>query len=71
MAPCAPNAQRQSTTLTGFLTVHVVCSNVELEIPPAIFGRSILLYTMTGTRTHIQNPAMRSIIQNDAAVPIA
>lgn len=45
MAPCAPNTPRNSHTLTSFLIVHVVCSNVELEIPPAIFGRSILLYT--------------------------
>jgi hypothetical protein len=45
MAPCTPDANPQTTTLSGFLIVHVVCSNVLLEIPPAMLGRSILLYT--------------------------
>ena len=45
MAPCAPNAAHQIRTLESFLIVHVECSNVLLEIPPAILGRSILAYT--------------------------
>jgi hypothetical protein len=45
MAPCAPNAAHEIRTLESFLIVHVDCSNVLLEIPPAILGRSILEYT--------------------------
>ena len=45
MAPCAPDAAPQPTTLVGFITVHVLCSNVQLEIPPAMLNRSILVYT--------------------------
>src|SRR5690242_19200493 len=45
MAPCAPDAAPQSTTLHGFITVHVACSNVQLEIPPAMLNRSILVHT--------------------------
>lgn len=45
MAPCAPNSPQRTTVLKSFLTVHVVCSNVQLEIPPEVFGRTILLYT--------------------------
>jgi len=45
MAPCAPNATPQTTTLDSFLIVHVVCSDVLLEIPASMFGRSILAYT--------------------------
>ena len=45
MVPCAPNTARQSTRLEGFITVHVVCSNVQLEIPPDMLNRSILVYT--------------------------
>ena len=45
MAPCPPNAANETSTLESFLIIHVVCSNVQLEIPPAMLGRSILLYT--------------------------
>jgi hypothetical protein len=45
MAPCPPNAARETSTLDSFLIVHVVCSDVQLEIPVAMLGRSILLYT--------------------------
>jgi hypothetical protein len=45
MAPCAPNAAQEASTLASFLTVHVVCSSVLLEIPPAMLDRSILVYT--------------------------
>jgi hypothetical protein len=45
MAPCAPNAARETSTLDSFLMVHVVCSDVLLEIPASMLGRSILLYT--------------------------
>jgi len=37
MAPCAPNATPQTTTLDSFLIVHVVCSDVLLEIPASMF----------------------------------
>ena len=40
MVPCAPNAEQQPTTLDGFITVHVMCGNVQLEIPPAMLNRS-------------------------------
>src|SRR5207342_2095356 len=45
MAPCAPNAAPQTTTLDSFLIVHVECSDVLLEIPTPMLGRSLLLYT--------------------------
>ena len=36
MAPCAPNAAPETSTLESFLIVHVVCSDVLLEIPAAM-----------------------------------
>ena len=45
MAPCAPNAAQETSTLESFLIVHVVCSDVLLEIPAPMLGRSILVYT--------------------------
>src|SRR5262245_26511978 len=45
MAPCPPNAAHETSTLESFLIVHVVCSDVQLEIPVAMLGRSILVYT--------------------------
>ena len=45
MLPCAPNAPRETRTLTGFLIVHVECSDVLLEIPVPMLNRPILLYT--------------------------
>src|SRR5690349_7450799 len=45
IAPCASDAPQETTVLDGFLIVHVVCSNVLLEIPPAMLNRSILVYT--------------------------
>src|SRR6185436_16834589 len=45
MAPCAPNVAQETSTLGSFITVHVVCSDVLLEIPAPMLGRSILLYT--------------------------
>ena len=45
MAPCAPNAAQETTTLDSFLIVHVVCSDVLLEIPVPMLDRSILVYT--------------------------
>jgi hypothetical protein len=45
MAPCAPNAAQETSTLESFIIVHVVCSDVLLEIPAPMLGRSILVYT--------------------------
>ena len=45
MAPCAPNTAQETPTLESFLIVHVVCSNVQLEIPVSMLGRSFLVYT--------------------------
>lgn len=45
MAPCAPNAAQETSTLDSFLVVHVVCSDILLEIPAPMLGRSVLLYT--------------------------
>lgn len=45
MTPCAPNAPHDVRTLDSFLTVHVECSNVLLEIPAPMLGRSLLVYT--------------------------
>src|SRR5262245_20043425 len=45
LAPCPPDATRETATLESFLTVHVVCSDVLLEIPVAMLGKSMLLYT--------------------------
>ena len=45
LAPCARNSAHETKTLESFLVVHVVCANVQLEIPVAMLGRSILLYT--------------------------
>jgi len=45
MAPCAPNAAQETSTLQSFIIVHVVCSDVLLEIPASMLGRSILVYT--------------------------
>src|SRR4051812_14995023 len=45
MVPCAPNAPREVRTLESFLIVHVECSNVLLEIPKPMLGRSLLAYT--------------------------
>ena len=35
----------ETSTLDSFLIVHVVCSDVLLEIPASMLGRSILVYT--------------------------
>ena len=45
MAPCAPNAAQETSTLDSFIKVHVVCSDVLLEIPASMLGRSILVYS--------------------------
>jgi Met-zincin/Domain of unknown function (DUF5117) len=45
MVPCAPNAPHDVRTLEAFLIVHVDCSNVLLEIPVPMLGRSLLAYT--------------------------
>jgi hypothetical protein len=45
MAPCASNAAPETSTLESFLIVHVVCSDVLLEIPAPMLDRSILFYT--------------------------
>jgi hypothetical protein len=45
MAPCGPNAAQETSILDSFIIVHVVCSDVLLEIPASVLGRSILLYT--------------------------
>ena len=44
MAPCPPSGA-QETILESFLVVHVVCSDVLLEIPVPMLGRSFLVYT--------------------------
>ena len=45
MAPCAPNVAQETSALDSFIIVHVVCSNVLLEIPAPMLNRSILVYT--------------------------
>src|SRR5689334_20671249 len=45
MAPCAPNAAKETSTLESFLIVHVVCTDVLLEIPAPMLDRSFLVYT--------------------------
>ena len=45
MAPCGPNGAQETSTLESFIIVHVVCSDVLLEIPAPMLGRSILVYT--------------------------
>jgi len=45
MTPCAPNTPHNAQTLDAFLIVHVDCSNVLLEIPAPMLGRSILVYS--------------------------
>ena len=45
MAPCPPNAAQETSTLESFLIVHVVCSDVLLEIPAPMLRRSFLAYT--------------------------
>ena len=45
MVPCAPNVPREVRTLQSFLIVHVECSDVLLEIPKSMLGRSLLAYT--------------------------
>ena len=45
MKPCPPNTAQETHTLQSFLIVHVVCSDVQLEIPVSMLGRSILIYT--------------------------
>jgi hypothetical protein len=54
MAPCAPNAAQETSTLDSFLIVHVVCSDVLLEIPALMLGRSFTpLDKATGSHTAI------------------
>jgi len=45
LAPCRPNTPQVLRTLPAFLTVHVACDHLLLEIPPSMLGRSILVYT--------------------------
>ena len=45
LAPCRPNAPQEVRTLTTFVIVHVACDHLLLEIPTAMLGRSVLLYT--------------------------
>jgi len=43
--PCAPNKPKEVHTLSGFITVHIECDRVLLEIPAAMLGRDMLLAT--------------------------
>ncbi|HEV7820896.1 MAG TPA: DUF5117 domain-containing protein, partial [Burkholderiales bacterium] len=45
LAPCGANAPKQLTSLQSFITVHVACDHLLLEIPAAMLDRSILVYT--------------------------
>jgi hypothetical protein len=45
MAPCPPNVAQETSTLDSFIKVHVVCSDVLLEIPAPMLGRAFLVYT--------------------------
>jgi len=65
MAPCPANALRETSTLQSFVIVHVVCSDVLLEIPVAMLGRSVLVYTefaalSTGGAEHAPGSAIDS-----------
>jgi len=43
--PCQPGKEERPQTLSGLLTVHVICDRVIFEIPPAGFDRDILVNT--------------------------
>src|SRR5215831_11248646 len=43
--PCSPNKPHDLHTLPGFLTVHIECDHVLLEVPAAMLGRDMLLST--------------------------
>src|SRR6185503_19068053 len=43
--PCQPGKEEPPQTLSGLLTVHVICDRVIFEIPPAGFDRDILVNT--------------------------
>ena len=44
MAPCSPSAAQETSTLESFLIVHVVCSDVLLEIPVSMPGRALVFH---------------------------
>lgn len=44
-APCAPNVRHEVRKFPSFITVHLDCDRVLLEIPPAVLGRDILVST--------------------------
>lgn len=44
-APCAPNVPHEVQKLPSFITVHLDCDRVLLEVPPAMLGRDMLLST--------------------------
>ena len=44
-APCAPNVPHEVRKFPSFVTVHLDCDRVLLEIPPAILGRDMLVST--------------------------
>src|SRR5436190_24058406 len=45
VTPCQPGKEQPTQTLSGLLTVHVICDRVIFEIPPAGFDRDILVNT--------------------------
>jgi hypothetical protein len=45
VTPCAPGKEPDKQTLSGLLTVHVICDRVIFEIPPAGLNRDILVNT--------------------------
>jgi hypothetical protein len=45
VTPCAPGKEPEKQTLSGLLTVHVICDRVIFEIPPAGLNRDILVNT--------------------------
>jgi hypothetical protein len=43
--PCTPSKPHEVHTLPGFITVHIECERVLLEIPTALFGKDMLMST--------------------------
>jgi len=43
--PCAPSKPHEVHTFPGFITVHIECDRVLLEIPTAMLGRDMLMAT--------------------------
>jgi hypothetical protein len=46
LAPCGKREGAQTRTVSGLLRVHVICDRVLFEIPPELFHRDMLMYTV-------------------------